>query len=337
MIAIGIDGAPEIGELEAEHHVGRADGRAALRGLIQRMTRWEIQPPALIDHGRLQRFRELDERRETSGRTRRAIRDDDRVLGGHEQARDLGDRGAVTLWRSRQCQLRHAQLEIGAQRTFLQLAVGDDQHRPHRRRHGQLVRAHRRFGEVLQRDRCVVPLRKVAHERRGILDAVRPLHPWPPLGGVERVADDDVHRHAIAIRVVDGHRGVLKTDGAVCHDADRPAVDFGKAVRHRDRRLFVAAGQQLRSGISAVVDERLVESAKAGSRVCTQVLETQAFDDVHHAVGAAAIGDQRFGRFARVGRRRRLGSDWAAERGAARDGAGGVLQKCSAVHPVTCG
>ena len=64
-------------------------------------------------------------------------------------------------------------------------ASSDDQHRPIRRRHRDLVGAHRRFGEVLQRHRRVVPLDEVAHQRRRCPARVDPL--GTPGGRVRRV------------------------------------------------------------------------------------------------------------------------------------------------------
>src|SRR2546429_401719 len=59
LIAIGVDGAPEIRELEAEDHVGRAHELARAIAVVERMARREIQPLALIDDRRLQEFGEL--------------------------------------------------------------------------------------------------------------------------------------------------------------------------------------------------------------------------------------------------------------------------------------
>ena len=67
-------------------------------------------------------------------------------------------------------------------------AVGGDQHRSHRRRHGDFVGAHHRLGKMLQRYRLIVPLGKIAKHRRRILHAVIPLDAGPAFLGIEKVA-----------------------------------------------------------------------------------------------------------------------------------------------------
>ena len=92
-------------------------------------------------------------------------------------------------------------------------AIGDDDHRLVRRRHRDLVSAHGGFGEVSERDRRVVPLDEIAHHRGGVLHAVHPLRIAAAVVHVENVAENDVHRHAIGVAVVDRHRRVLQADG----------------------------------------------------------------------------------------------------------------------------
>ena len=165
-----------------------------------------------------------------------------------QQPRQLGDGARVGLRRRGERQLRHPQRAVWSAmgRSCSSLSATSTTGPP-RRRHRDLVRAHRRLGEVRQRHRRVVPLRVVAHHRRGILHAVHPLHARRPHRRVERVAEDDVDRHAIAPRVVDRHRRVLQPDRPVRHDRERLALDLGVAVRHRHRRLFVAAGRSTRA------------------------------------------------------------------------------------------
>ncbi len=76
--------SPEVGELEAEDHVGAGDQRAAALGMIQRVARGEIHSPALIDHRGLQGFGQFDQQRHPGGRARGAIRDDYRVFRGYQ-------------------------------------------------------------------------------------------------------------------------------------------------------------------------------------------------------------------------------------------------------------
>ena len=51
---------------------------------------------------------------------------------------------------------------------FLQLGVEREQHRTHGRGRCDLVSAHGRLGEMLERGRLVVPFDEVAHKRRRV-------------------------------------------------------------------------------------------------------------------------------------------------------------------------
>ena len=71
-------------------------------------------------------------------------------------------------------------------------ASSDEQHRRHRRRRGELVGAHRRFGEVLQRGRLIVPFDEIAHHAPpDRCAACTHSAPGRALVGFEDVADHD--------------------------------------------------------------------------------------------------------------------------------------------------
>ena len=141
---------------------------------------------------------------------------------------------------------------------------------------------------MLERPRGVVPLRVVADHGGRVLHAVIPLCRAPD-GGIAVVAEDHVHRHAIAPCVVQRHGRVLQAHRAVRHDSQRPAFDLVVRMRHRHRRLFVAAGDQLGLGVPTVVDDRLVQAAKARPGVGADVVEVQRLEDVDHVIGPAAL------------------------------------------------
>ena len=90
----------------------------------------------------------------------------------------------------------------------------------------------------LERDGAVVPFHEVANHRGGVLRAVRPVHLAEALGGVAEIAENDVHRHAVAKGVVDRHRGVLQADRAVHANEQRLAFDLRVAVAHGDRQIL---------------------------------------------------------------------------------------------------
>ena len=117
----------------------------------------------------------------------------------------------------------------------------DQQHRRHRRRHRDLVGAHRGFAEMRAASRRVVPFDEIAHHARRHPAPNAPIRtPRRALGGVDGVADHHEDRHAVASGVVERHRGVLQADRAVRQRQHRLAFDLGIAVRHRDRHFLVA-------------------------------------------------------------------------------------------------
>ena len=177
----------------------------------------------------------------------------------------------------------------------LQVGVGHEKHRHHGRRHRDFVSANGRLGEVLQRDRRVVPFNEVSNHRPGILHAVDPRHFTAAMLRVERVADDEIDRNAIAPSVVKRHRRMLQSDGAVSHRQHRLAFDFGVAMRHRNRRLFVHARDELGILVVAVIDDRFVQSAETSTGIREEILESDRLEDVEHEVRARAIDDPRFG------------------------------------------
>ena len=156
----------------------------------------------------------------------------------------------------------------------------------HRRGEGNLIRTNRRLGKVGQRPREVVPFRVVADHRGCVLNAVVPLCA-PPDRRIGVGSEDHVHRHAIAPRVVDGHRRVLQAHGSVRHDGERLALRLVVGMGHGHRRFFVTAGDELRPCVAAMVHERLVESAEARARIGADVFEAERLEHVHHVVRAA--------------------------------------------------
>ena len=67
------------------------------------------------------------------------------------------------------------------------------------------------------------------------------------------------------------------------------AFDLGVAVRHRDRRFFVAARQKLGHFVVAVINERLMQRFVRRARIGGQILDIQGLEDVHHVIGARML------------------------------------------------
>ena len=180
------------------------------------------------------------------------------------------------------------------ERIFLKLAVGDDKHRPGRLRAGKRIAAHGRLGEMLQRHRIVVPLDEVAHGRRAILHAVEPFDAGPPFGERARVAGKEHHGNAVAVGVIDRHRGVLRADGAVHDRGHRFAGHLGVAMRHSDRNFLVQAGQPFRALVGSVIDEAFLQGPEGRAGTRRDVVEVERLADVDHEVGAGLFGREPF-------------------------------------------
>ncbi len=302
LIVIRVHRAPEIRSLQSQYHVRVGHHGVASRGLVQRMARGEIHPVVHVDHRSLQRFGQLDEPIDSGLRARVAAHHDHRIFRLRQHPRRFRHRAGFAHRRRGQSQFRNAQPGVCADRVFLQFAIGHQQHRSHRRRHGDFVSAHRGFGKMLQRSGLVVPFRVIADHRGGVLHAVRPL----AVSGIARervqiVGDDDIHRHAIAKRVVDGHRSMLQANRAVRKNAQRLALDLGIAMSHGHRRLFVTAGDELGILVAGVVDHRFVQPSETRTRHRANVLEVERLEDVHHEVGTGAVDGKHF-----AGCRRRI-------------------------------
>ena len=150
LIAEAIHSAPEVGHFEAQDHVGFADQRIGAIGLVERMAGGKVHAARAADDGRLQRFGEIDQMFHAGGgacrRDRRARRDSRAATSMRAASATAAESpcGRRELRRAWECAARGR----SGNGIFLQFGVGDEKHGHHRRRHGDLVGAHGRFGEV---------------------------------------------------------------------------------------------------------------------------------------------------------------------------------------------
>ena len=184
--------------------------------------------------------------------------------------------------RRRQCEARDAQFRVGGDGIFLQLAVGNQNHGHHRRRHRDFVGTDGRLRKLRQRNRKIVPLGVVAEHSRGVLDAVGPFDGRHPLGGVNNISADHDHGNVVAVRVINRHRSMLQTDD-VMHDRRHDlARRLGIAVRDGDGNLFVAAENHLRIGFPSalIIDQRIVNAAEARPWIQRDILNAEYFEQI---------------------------------------------------------
>ena len=174
-------------------------------------------------------------------------------------------------------ELGDAQALAVGDRVLLQLGVEREKDRPHRRRRRDLVGAHRRLGEMLQRGRLIVPLGEVAHERADVDAGMQPFRARRALVRLHDVAADHDDRHAVAPGVVHRHGGVLQADDAVTRHRDRLAFDLGVALRHVDGDVLVHAGDDF-GLVVAVIDDGFVQAAIARRAVDRQVFDAERIE-----------------------------------------------------------
>ncbi len=225
--------------------------------------------------------------RHAGGRAREAVADDHRVLGRHQHPCCLRDGARVCHWRHHPGELRDAQALRVGDRVFLELGVEREQDRRHRRRHRDLVGAHRRLGEMLERGGLVVPLDEIAHQSGGVDGGVHPFDAGRPLVPLDDVADHDIDRDAVAPGVVQRHAGMLEPDGAVAHHRHRLAFHLGVALRHVDGDLLVRAGEDFGLRVLSVVDEGFVDAAECRGAVHREIVEIERSQHVDHEIAAA--------------------------------------------------
>ncbi len=247
----------------------------------------KIHPPGIVDHRALQRFGKLGEPRHAGRRAGEPITEKNRVLGRHQHSRQLLDRAGIGLRRDHPGDFGNAQRFGVTNWIFLQLGVERDEHRPHRRRRCDLVGAHHRLGEMLQRGRLIVPLDEVAHDRAGIDRGVHPFGAGRALIGLHDIAAEHDHRHAVAPGVVHRHGGVLQADHAMADHGERLALNLGVALPHMHRDLLVRTGEDLGLRVLGVVDDRLMQAAEARGAVHRQIVDVERLEDVDHEVAAA--------------------------------------------------
>ena len=224
----------------------------------------EIHSAPHINDPRLQCFGQLHQQPDTTLGARRTIDDNHRILRvGEETGRLLHCASLALRRRSRRIAWNIEFLAIVVDWLLLETGVKRDHDWAVRRGHGDLVSAHERLREVLQRNRRVVPLGEVADQRVNVLRGVKGRHARRPMGSIKVVAAHNDNRHAVAPRIVDSHRGVLEADRPVAQRHQRLAGDLEVAVGHADSGLLVRASEELRHLVAAVVDQRLVDAAIA--------------------------------------------------------------------------
>ena len=184
--------------------------------------------------------------------------------------------------RPRHALRRHLRLDL--KRRLLQPRVVAHVDRALRLRHHRGIGAHEAFRHAFNGARLVVPFRIVAdgfalHESR-----MAPVDVWPPLALVHRAGSaHDEDRRAVDIGIVDRHLSVQQSDKIVQNDTHRLARRAGIAVRDLHGGLFMLTDQKLRL-VAAVVDDAVVQAAKARARIHRDVGEVvvlqQVDDDV---------------------------------------------------------
>ena len=294
----------KVRELETEDDIGPGDtGRTAR---VKRVHVGEVHAAALVDNGRVQRLGQLHKRLHSCRTPGNQVGDDDRVLRSGKKARHHAHRNRLAHRRRGEREFWNAKRGAVLDPHFLQVYVEHDQDRLERRRHGDPVGAHDRFGKVLKRAGLVVPFEDVTDHCGGVLHRMYRGHARPALIGVAAVAGHHDHGSAVAPGVVDAHCGVLQTDGAVAQRDRRLACDLEIAMRHCGGGFLMHRRDQLRLLVIAIGDDGVVQAAAARRGIGEHIVDIQCLDAIEHEVGARTplcqIGVAARGRWHRLGR-----------------------------------
>ena len=213
LIAVVVERAPEVFDIQGDDYIRIRYQSAPAQRLIERVTRRQVA--ALIYDRNLQRFREFDELLHAALRAHHVPGDYHGIVRRHQELGSFRDRTRIPLRRGIERKLRYAQGNVLRNGRFLQSTIGHQYHGLPRRSHRDPVSAHGGFGEMRQRDGHVVPLGVIADHGRGILRAVVPLHARTSFHRINGVAEHDKYRCFARPGVVDAHRRVLQSHGAV--------------------------------------------------------------------------------------------------------------------------
>ena len=100
---------------------------------------------------------------------------------------------------------------------------------------------------------------------------------------------DDEHRCVVEPGLVDGLARVLQADDVVNQRGLKPSRGQVVALRHGDRHLFVAAGDDLGPDIPAVGHQGFMHSTGGRAWIQGDVLDAepiqQVYDEVRHVLG----------------------------------------------------
>ena len=167
IVVEGMGRIVEVEHLEAEDHVGLGDQGARALAQVVFVPGRKVHAAAHVADRHVQGFGELDQAVDAGLGAGVAVGEDHRIFRVDQHLGGFRQRVLVAGDRRHARQLGNARLLLVlGQRLVLHLAVEDEEGRRHRRRHGDLVGAHRGIREMLERHRRVVPLDEVAHQSR---------------------------------------------------------------------------------------------------------------------------------------------------------------------------
>ena len=202
---------------------------------------------------------------------------DHRILRREQQIGGARDLGLRRLGQDRRRKARRVrQPHLAVERALLHGDIETDVGRPIGRRAAEDIGAQHRFDQRAGRARRVVPLDEMADHRRLVAGVVDPVNPRRALGRVVRTGRaHHVDRHAIDPGVVDAHDAVHQADVGVHDHAHRLVGDLGVALRDRDRDLLVEREHHGRVLVAEIVDQAVVQSGEARSRILHDVADAE--------------------------------------------------------------
>ena len=92
------------------------------------------------------------------------------------------------------------------------------------------------------------------------------------------------HRHPIDVGVENRHAGVLQPDHIVADGDHRFVFRLGIAVRDRHRNFLVMTEDHFRLVIAAVVDDRIVNTAKGRAGIEGGIFDIERLHQIDHDI-----------------------------------------------------
>ena len=240
----------------------------------------------------------MHEARDGCGVTPNLVNDGHRILGLDQQVSNALQDLRVGLWWGRgRIAVRSGQRQWGTHHLFLQAGVVAYVDRSLRVGLGNTVGAQKGLRHTGQRVGLIIPLDVIAHERTLYKCRVDPINPGASLHAIHGPGGaQGEDGGAVTPGIEQGHAGVLQAHDVVQQGGHQGATGLGIAMRHGHGDFFVTALDQFRHAVAAIIDDGVVETAKAGTRIAGGIGNAAGMEHIDDHIGTILRPSLRLGR-----------------------------------------